>query len=218
MPKIKKHIPNYLTIFNVGIGLGALIFAYTGQIDRSAGLILVSAVVDSVDGYIARKLKSTTILGSYLDTVSDFIAFGAAAGALIGVVYGVHPAIIVVFAAASAARLAMFMRSDVKTCFFGVPTTACGTLLSSMVMADLSMARTALFGIKVMDIMMLALSALMVCKVRYQKINLRSRKTLTVFMALLSSIFIFNHIFFAAALSYMTMGYVLFGWVPARKC
>lgn len=53
-------------------------FAIAGDFDKAAGAIVVAAVLDGVDGRIARFLKGTSRFGAELDSLSDVTAFGLA--------------------------------------------------------------------------------------------------------------------------------------------
>ncbi len=210
-----------MTLFNIGVGTASVVFALQGRFVDSAGLILISALFDSLDGYIARRLKSTSKTGEYLDTISDFIAFGIATPILMWMAFDVAAPIAVIFCIASFSRLWMFMNADTKALFYGVPTTACGSLLSSMVLASSQATKwgVTLHGLPhwALDVFMLILSALMVSKVRYCKIYLKSKKVKVLFMFLLSTIFIFSMAFFLKAMFLLSMAYILFGWMPLRK-
>jgi len=76
MIKIIKQIPNTLTLANIGIGCVAIVFTFYDQLIFSSYLIFVIAIIDFIDGFIARYLKAETSLGKQLDSLADFLNFG----------------------------------------------------------------------------------------------------------------------------------------------
>jgi CDP-diacylglycerol---serine O-phosphatidyltransferase len=73
-------IPNMLTVAALCAGLSAMRFAINGQFGLAAGLIVLAAVLDGLDGRLARLLKSESEIGAELDSLADFVSFGVAPG------------------------------------------------------------------------------------------------------------------------------------------
>jgi CDP-diacylglycerol---serine O-phosphatidyltransferase len=73
-------IPNMLTVAALCSGLSAIRFAINGQFGLAAGLIVLAAVLDGLDGRVARLLKSESEIGAELDSLADFVSFGVAPG------------------------------------------------------------------------------------------------------------------------------------------
>ncbi len=71
-------IPNIITIVALCAGLTAIRFGIDGRWGGAALLILFAAILDGVDGTVARLLKATSDFGAQLDSLSDFISFGVA--------------------------------------------------------------------------------------------------------------------------------------------
>ncbi|MCZ7610815.1 MAG: CDP-diacylglycerol--serine O-phosphatidyltransferase [Ignavibacterium sp.] len=71
-------IPNLFTAMNMFSGFFSIITASQGNYTYSAWLIVVAAVFDALDGFMARLTKSSSELGVELDSLSDVISFGAA--------------------------------------------------------------------------------------------------------------------------------------------
>ncbi|HWK47269.1 MAG TPA: CDP-diacylglycerol--serine O-phosphatidyltransferase [Stellaceae bacterium] len=71
-------IPNILTLLALCAGMTAIRFAFLGQFEAAVGAVILAAVLDGLDGRIARLLKSTSEFGAQLDSFSDFISFGVA--------------------------------------------------------------------------------------------------------------------------------------------
>lgn len=78
-----KILPNVLTIAALCIGLTALQSAIEGRYTNAMLLILVAAVLDGMDGMVARLLKATSPFGAELDSFSDFVSFGIAPAILL---------------------------------------------------------------------------------------------------------------------------------------
>ena len=90
---MKKQIPNFFTLINLFCGCMAVVSAlqpqelYTYSLDilhlpdqliLAPFWIMAAAVVDFLDGFIARSLKAESPLGAQLDSLSDVVSFGGA--------------------------------------------------------------------------------------------------------------------------------------------
>jgi CDP-diacylglycerol--serine O-phosphatidyltransferase len=73
-----RLIPNIMTMVGLCAGLTAVRFALDGRWEQSAALIVFAAVIDGIDGRLARLLKATSRFGAEFDSLSDFFCFGAA--------------------------------------------------------------------------------------------------------------------------------------------
>jgi CDP-diacylglycerol--serine O-phosphatidyltransferase len=73
-----RLLPNAITVLALCAGLSAVQFALSGQYTMAIGAIGVAAVLDSLDGRIARLLDATSKMGAELDSLSDAISFGVA--------------------------------------------------------------------------------------------------------------------------------------------
>lgn len=71
-------LPNFLTIMALCAGLTAIRFAAQGRFGYAIGLIVVAAVLDGLDGRLARLLKHESEIGAELDSLGDFVNFGVA--------------------------------------------------------------------------------------------------------------------------------------------
>jgi CDP-diacylglycerol---serine O-phosphatidyltransferase len=163
-----KNIPNLFTLLNLVLGCVAIIFILqTGQaivyiepdgytswdlpekITWGAICIFAAAVVDFLDGFIARLFKASSEMGKQLDSFADVVSFGVAPGLilyqLLRISYGKEvggldvsisallPALIIPCAAAW--RLAKFnLDAGQAKSFKGVPTPAAGLLIASIPM------------------------------------------------------------------------------------
>jgi CDP-diacylglycerol---serine O-phosphatidyltransferase len=110
---LRLLIPNLVTLLALSLGLTAIRFALEDQIEWAAIAIAAAAVLDGLDGRIARALKGTSRFGAELDSLADFVDFGVAP-AIVLYVFSLHEMkslgwfAALVFAIACALRLARF--------------------------------------------------------------------------------------------------------------
>jgi CDP-diacylglycerol--serine O-phosphatidyltransferase len=78
-----RMIPNILTMLALCAGLTAFRFAFEQRWELAVLCILIAAVLDALDGRIARILKLSSRFGAELDSLSDFFAFGVAPSMLL---------------------------------------------------------------------------------------------------------------------------------------
>ncbi len=71
-------LPNILTLLAICSGLTAIRFAIEGRIELSLGAIILAAILDGIDGRVARFLKSSSPFGAQMDSLADFVNFGVA--------------------------------------------------------------------------------------------------------------------------------------------
>ena len=76
--KARVILPNTLTLIGVCIGLTSINFALNGNYKLSIIAILLAAIIDGLDGRIARLIKGTSRVGKELDSLTDVISFGVA--------------------------------------------------------------------------------------------------------------------------------------------
>jgi CDP-diacylglycerol---serine O-phosphatidyltransferase len=124
------------------LGLTAIRFGVEGKLENAVIAILIAALLDGVDGRVARFLKGTSRFGAELDSLSDFVNFGVAPALVLYtfVLRDLQTAgwiIALVFAIAAALRLARFNVSIddperpewQKNYFVGVPAPAGATVV-----------------------------------------------------------------------------------------
>ena len=137
-------VPNLITLLAICSGLTAIRLAFEGRLSLALVAIVFAAVLDAVDGRVARFLKSATPFGEQMDSLADFVNFGVAP-ALILYAWGLSGVgtlgwvVCLVFAICQCLRLARFNvmlddpdRPEWAVHFFtGVPAPA-GALLALM--------------------------------------------------------------------------------------
>ena len=76
----KSLLPNALTILGVCLGLSSIKFALDANYPMAIIAIGFSAILDTLDGRVARLIKETSKVGKELDSLTDIISFGVAPG------------------------------------------------------------------------------------------------------------------------------------------
>jgi len=71
-------LPNMLTLIGVCIGLTSIRFALDEKFELAIIAIIFAALIDGLDGRIARLIKGTSKVGKELDSLTDMISFGVA--------------------------------------------------------------------------------------------------------------------------------------------
>ena len=75
---VRMILPNMLTLIGVCIGLTSIRFSFNGQFDLAIIAIIFAALIDGLDGRIARLIKGTSKVGKELVSLTDMISFGVA--------------------------------------------------------------------------------------------------------------------------------------------
>ena len=110
---VRTLAPNLVTILAMCAGLTAIRMAFENRYGLALSAIVFAAILDGLDGRLARFLKGTSRFGAELDSLSDFVNFGVAP-ALILYFWGLHELksagwiAAMVFAICGALRLARF--------------------------------------------------------------------------------------------------------------
>ena len=115
-PSFNRMIPNLMTMLGLCAGLTSMRFGLEGRFGAAAVAIAVAAVIDGLDGRLARLLKATSRFGAEFDSLSDFVCFGVAPAFVLylwslqrGGAYGYAPCLM--FSVCMALRLARFNAS-----------------------------------------------------------------------------------------------------------
>ena len=110
---VRTLVPNVITLLALCAGLTGIRLALEGRYELALGAIVFAAMLDAVDGRVARMIKGTSRFGAELDSLADFFNFGVAPG-LILYVWGLNALgnlgwiAAMVFAICAALRLARF--------------------------------------------------------------------------------------------------------------
>ena len=76
--KTRVILPNILTLIGVCIGLSSIKFALDARYELAIIAVVFAAMIDGLDGRIARLIKGTSKVGKELDSLTDVISFGVA--------------------------------------------------------------------------------------------------------------------------------------------
>lgn len=170
-------IPNLFTAMNMFSGFFSIISASQGNYIYAGWLIIIAAIFDTLDGFMARLTKSSSELGVELDSLSDVISFGAAPSFLLyttyfnqfetfGVIISSLPMI------AGGFRLARFNVQLVgfdKSYFTGLPIPSSGLTIVCFILSFYNVGYPEPLD-QIIIPMVLLLSFLMVSRVKYDTI------------------------------------------------
>ena len=76
--KTRYILPNILTIAGVCLGISSIKFSLDLNFNMAVIFITLAAILDALDGRIARLIKGTSDFGKELDSLTDFVSFGIA--------------------------------------------------------------------------------------------------------------------------------------------
>ncbi|HEY2135919.1 MAG TPA: CDP-diacylglycerol--serine O-phosphatidyltransferase [Xanthobacteraceae bacterium] len=80
---VRTLVPNLITLLALCAGLTAIRLAVEDKLEIALGAIVFAAVLDGIDGRVARMLKGTSRFGAELDSLADFVNFGVAPGLIL---------------------------------------------------------------------------------------------------------------------------------------
>jgi CDP-diacylglycerol---serine O-phosphatidyltransferase len=75
---VRTLVPNLITLLALCAGLTAIRLAIEGKLEWALAAIVFAAILDGIDGRVARLLKGTSRFGAELDSLADFVNFGVA--------------------------------------------------------------------------------------------------------------------------------------------
>jgi len=110
---VRTLVPNLITLLALCAGLTAIRLAIESKLEWALAAIVFAALLDGIDGRVARMLKGTSKFGAELDSLADFVNFGVTP-ALILYFWGLHELksagwiVALVFAICAGLRLARF--------------------------------------------------------------------------------------------------------------
>ncbi len=148
--KSRYILPSVLTLIGVCLGISSIKFAMDGNFSFAVLFIVIAAILDGLDGRVARMIKGTSEFGKELDSLTDFVSFGIAP---VFIIYfwelnkfgRIGWLIVLLFSVCCVLRLARFNltkfdeNEEWKMNFFqGIPSPAGGCLILFPVMYELS--------------------------------------------------------------------------------
>ena len=148
--KTRYILPNILTLGGVCLGISSIKFSIDGNFGLAVTLILLAAILDALDGRVARLIKGTSDFGKELDSLTDFVSFGIAP-VLILYFWDLNNygklgwAIALIYSVCCVLRLARFNLTEIESdqewkrnFFEGVPSPAGGLLILTPLIYELT--------------------------------------------------------------------------------
>ncbi len=230
-------LPNALTLIGVCIGLSSINFALNQNYKLAIIAILFAAIIDGLDGRIARLIKGTSKVGKELDSLTDIISFGVAPAFImyfwllnsLGKIGWLLSLIYVVCVALRLARFNLSTGSEPswKDNFFeGVPSPAGGILVLSPLIYDLSGLQLISSNYQIIvPIMFILVSVLLISKIptyAFKKISVKRSTTIflmfsIVLMFTLILMFTFQTLVVVAILYILSLPVSFFHYLKLEK-
>ena len=195
--KTRYILPNILTIAGVCLGISSIKFSLDLNFNMAVIFITLAAILDALDGRIARLIKGTSDFGKELDSLTDFVSFGIAPAFIIYFwelnKYGkIGWAITLIYSVCCVLRLARFNLTKFKpeeswkqNYFEGVPSPIGALLILSPLVLELTEANFKINNNYFVPLFTLCIAVLLISKVpTYSFKNIKIKPALTVFILL----------------------------------
>jgi len=137
---IRSYLPNSITSLNLLAGCLGIVFAMKGELVFATWCIWAAALLDFMDGFLARILKAYSEIGKQLDSLADLVSFGLLPASILYQMIGststseIFPLFAFLLVLFSAWRLARFNIDESQTnSFKGLPTPASAIFVSGLV-------------------------------------------------------------------------------------
>lgn len=210
-------LPTLLTLANISCGMLSVIASSDNLFSKAAWLIIAGAVMDMLDGFVARWTNSQSLFGIQIDSLADIVSFGVAPSFMMYkmVLHKLNNpgiAIALFYVVAVTIRLAKFNILSLKnhsddSFFEGLPSPAAAGILASFVLSyelfeigqEITVKSIPLiekrmpFFFKTIPIMMLLLSLIMLSKIRYvgfKRFKLERAQSIQILGLIVVSIFL----------------------------
>ena len=222
----KSLLPNALTIFGVCLGLSSIKFALDTNYAMAIVAIGFAAILDTLDGRVARLIKGTSKVGKELDSLTDVISFGVAPGFImyfwaLNEIGKFGWMFVLIYTVCCALRLARFNLTTVeeneswKINFFeGVPSpAAAGLVLLPLILSISGLIQFENYAI-LSSITILTTSILMVSKIpTYSLKRILIPRHLAIFLLLGIGIYVSLLIFYTFKTLFLT-GVIYLSLIP----
>ena len=80
---VRMLVPNFITLLAICAGLTAIRLSTEGRMELAVAAIVFAAILDGIDGRVARMIKGQSKFGAELDSLADFVNFGVAPGLIL---------------------------------------------------------------------------------------------------------------------------------------
>jgi CDP-diacylglycerol--serine O-phosphatidyltransferase len=213
--QMKKYIPNVMTFLALGFGIVSIVFATRENIMLAGLFIILSVILDSLDGTVARKLNVTSTFGKQLDSLSDLVCFGVAPIILVQQHLTVRELfrlwmipLLILPVLAGAFRLARFnlqpQKDKTTTPTKGITITNNGIIFTLAVLSDLSNPNASLAQGSYTSLLLI-LSYLMISKLEFPSMTwlFPSKILIILYLVIGSIIFYFSSLFTAMSVFFL---------------
>lgn len=209
----KSFIANTVTSLNVFCGFLSIVYASQNDFRLASIMIIAAASFDMLDGIVARLLKTSSHFGVELDSLSDVVSFGAAPSFLIYKAYAyqfggfgvILSACLLLFGALRLARFNVQVEDlNKKADFKGLPIPLSAMTISTLVLSFYQEGHIIEPYNHIVVVLVLALSFLMVSKIRYNALPKLRDKNFK------EKVLLFGELLVALVLAIITNGEILF--------
>jgi CDP-diacylglycerol--serine O-phosphatidyltransferase len=189
-------LPNLFTSASLFSGFYAIIASIQGRYEAAAIAIIISAVLDCLDGRVARFTGTASHFGVEYDSLSDLVAFGVAP-AILAYLWALEPfkrlgwlaaCLYVICGALRLARFNVEKNSSDSSFFKGLPIPSAAICISSMVLFASDISSLSEIKHNIIIFMIYFLSFLMVSSLRYysfKEFNIRNQNPFNVLVAII---------------------------------
>jgi len=191
-------LPNLITAGSLFAGFYVIIASTDGNFERAAWFILLSAILDGLDGKVARMTGTTSKFGVEMDSLADVVAFGVAPGVLMyawalkpfGKLGWLAAFLYVVCGALRLARFNVQVSTVESKRFVGLPIPAAASIVATCVLLFYELGGTG--TIKKVSVVMLVflLAFLMVSNIKYFSLKDRDLLKRQPFIILVGAIMV----------------------------
>ncbi len=225
-------LPNLFTTAALFAGFYSIVQGMNGHFGRAAGAIFIAAILDSLDGRVARLTKTQSAFGAEYDSLSDMVSFGVAPALLI-YVWALHDLgklgwiAAFVYVAGAALRLARFNTMiDVadKRWFTGIPSPAAAALVAGFVWVFYDNAVPGQQVLWLAWVVTLFAGIVMPSNLRYYSFKTVNLKKSVPFMTVLVLVLVFALlawqpplVLFSCFVLYALSGFAITGWTLWRE-
>ncbi len=179
-------LPTLFTIGNMFCGFSSIVQSALGNLELAAMLVVLAAVLDGLDGRIARLTGTQTEFGLEFDSLADIVSFGIAP-ALLSYQWALRPSrlgwsLAFLYLVCAAMRLARFNIRSVagdKRYFVGLPSPMAGTVIACIVYA-FPEPTLATWPAAAFATLVFAIAIAMISRLRYRsfrELDLRNRRS-----------------------------------------
>ncbi len=172
-------LPSAFTLGNLFFGLYAIVAAARGDFMWAAWFIVFAAILDMLDGRIARFTRTGSRFGAELDSLVDAISFGVAPAFVLYHLFLADQAwgwiLSFIYVAAAVVRLARFnveQGGEAKRAFHGLPSPTAGMILATIYPFFTAPRVVEIFGglpsVQVVGMLMIGVAVLMLSHIPYQ--------------------------------------------------